>query len=93
MADLTERAVIARVPSIIEEKLGVLARREPVTVPPGTSLADCLRAIQRTGTGDSVFVTAPDDRLLACSPSAMCSGAWSARTSAASTSSNPWMHS
>jgi len=64
VADLTERAVIARVPSIIEEKLGVLARREPVTVPPGTSLADCLRAIQRTGTGDSVFVTAPDDRLL-----------------------------
>jgi CBS domain-containing protein len=64
VADLTERAVTARVPSIIEEKLGVLARREPVTVPPGTSLADCLRAIQRTGTGDSVFVTAPDERLL-----------------------------
>jgi CBS domain-containing protein len=64
VADLTERAVTARVPSIIEEKLGVLARREPVTVPPGTSLAECLRAIQRTGTGDSVFVTAHDDRLL-----------------------------
>jgi CBS domain-containing protein len=64
VADLTERAVTARVPSIIEAKLGVLARREPVTVPPGTSLAECLRAIQRTGTGDSVFVTAADDRLL-----------------------------
>ena len=63
MADLTERAVTARVPSIIEEKLGVLARREPVTVPPGTSLAECLRAIQRTGTGDSVFVTDRDGRL------------------------------
>ena len=25
-------------------------------MPPGTSLADCVRAIQRTGTGDSVFV-------------------------------------
>ena len=64
MADLTERAVVARVPTIIEEKLGVLARREPVTVAPGTSLLECVRAIQRTGTGDSVFVTAPDDRLL-----------------------------
>jgi CBS domain-containing protein len=27
-----------------------------VTVLPGTSLAECIRAIQRTGTGDSVFV-------------------------------------
>jgi CBS domain-containing protein len=34
-----------------------------VTVPPGTSLADCLRAIQRSGTGDSVFVCAADGRL------------------------------
>jgi len=64
VADLTERAVTARVPSIIEEKLGVLARREPVTVPPGTSLAECLRAIQRTGTGDSVFVCDPSGRLV-----------------------------
>ena len=64
MADITERAVVARVPSLMEEKLSVLARREPVTVPAATSLHDCVRAIQRTGTGDSVFVTAPDDRLL-----------------------------
>jgi CBS domain-containing protein len=35
-----------------------------VTVKPGTSLADCLRAIQRTGTGDSVFVCEPDGRLV-----------------------------
>ena len=34
-----------------------------MTVPPGTSLADCLRAIQRTGTGDLVFVCDPDGRL------------------------------
>ena len=34
----------------------MLSRRQPVTVPPGTSLADCLQAIQRTRTGDSVFV-------------------------------------
>jgi CBS domain-containing protein len=64
VAELTERAVTARVPTVAEERLGVVARREPVTVPPGTSLAECVRAIQRTGTGDSVFVTAADDRLL-----------------------------
>jgi len=34
----------------------VLSRRQPVTVLPGTTLADCIKAIQRTGTGDSVFV-------------------------------------
>lgn len=34
----------------------MLSRRQPVTVAPGTSLADCIRAIQRGGTGDSVFV-------------------------------------
>jgi CBS domain-containing protein len=64
VAELTERAVTARVPTVAEERLSVVARREPVTVPPGTSLAECVRAIQRTGTGDSVFVTAADDRLL-----------------------------
>lgn len=42
----------------------MLSRRQPVTVPPGTSLADCVRAIQRSGTGDSVFVCAADGRLL-----------------------------
>jgi CBS domain-containing protein len=56
VTDLTERAVARRVPSLTDERLRVLSRREPVTVPPGTSLADCVRAIQRTGTGDSVFV-------------------------------------
>lgn len=35
----------------------VVGRRLPVTVSPGTSVGACLRAIQRTGTGDSVFVT------------------------------------
>ena len=64
MAELTERAVMARVPSLIEERLTVVGRRAPVTVPPGTSLAECIRAIQRTGTGDSVFVTDASDRLL-----------------------------
>lgn len=64
MTDLTERAVARRVPALTEERLRVLSRRQPVTVPPGTSLADCVRAIQRSGTGDSVFVCAADGRLL-----------------------------
>ena len=63
MTDLTERAVARRVPILTDERLRVLSRRQPVTVPPGTSLADCLRAIQRSGTGDSVFVCAADGRL------------------------------
>jgi CBS domain-containing protein len=42
----------------------VVGRRQPVAVSPGTSIGDCIRAIQRTGTGDSVFVTDEDGRLL-----------------------------
>jgi CBS domain-containing protein len=53
---MTESAVARRVPSILDERLRVLSGRQPVTVLPGTSLAECIRAIQRTGTGDSVFV-------------------------------------
>jgi CBS domain-containing protein len=64
VADLTERAVAARVPTLASAPLRELGRREPVTVQPGTSIGACLRAIQRTGTGDSVFVTAPDGTLL-----------------------------
>ena len=56
MTEISETAVLRRVPSLTEERLGVLSRRSPVTVAPGTSLAECVRAIQRTGTGDSVFV-------------------------------------
>lgn len=63
MTDLTEGAVARRVPTLIDERLRVLSRRHPVTVAPGTSLADCVRAIQRTGTGDSVFVCTPDGHL------------------------------
>ena len=64
VTDLTEAAVARRVPSLTDERLRVLSRRQPVTVPPGTSLADCVRAIQRTGTGDSVFVCDADGRLV-----------------------------
>jgi CBS domain-containing protein len=62
--DLTEAAVTRRVPSIIEERLGVLSQRQPVTVLPGTTLAECVRAIQRSGTGDSVFVCDAEGRLV-----------------------------
>ncbi|HEX5591316.1 MAG TPA: CBS domain-containing protein [Candidatus Limnocylindrales bacterium] len=63
MTELTERAVASRVPSLADEKLRVLARRDPLTVRPGTSLAGCLALIREIGTGDSVFVTDPDGRL------------------------------
>lgn len=56
VSDITEAAVARRVPSLTEERLRVLSRRQAVTVLPGTSLAECIRAIQRSGTGDSVFV-------------------------------------
>jgi CBS domain-containing protein len=64
VTDITEGAVARRVPALTDERLRVLSRRQPVTVLPGTSLSECLRAIQRTGTGDSVFVCDPDGRLV-----------------------------
>ena len=63
MSEITERAVAERVPSVVDERLRVLSRREPVTVEPGTTLAACIAAIQLTGTGDSVFVTNADGTL------------------------------
>jgi CBS domain-containing protein len=64
VADLTERAVAARVPTLVLQPLMVVGRRLPVSMSPGTSIGDCLLAIQRTGTGDSVFITDEDDRLV-----------------------------
>lgn len=63
MTDLTERAVASRVPNLIDEKLKALTRREPLTVRPGTSLADCLAVIRETGIADSVFVTDEEGHL------------------------------
>lgn len=63
MADLVAHAAPARVPALVAQPLTVVARREPVAVAPGTSIAGCIRAIQRTGTGDSVFVTDAEGRL------------------------------
>ncbi len=64
MTDLSERAVSTRVPSLIDERLSVISRRDPVIVAPGTTLRDCIAAIQRTGTGDSVFVRDGEGRLV-----------------------------
>jgi len=50
-------------PSLLDEPIKVLKVRDPVRVRPGTSLADCLAAIQRTGTGDSVIVADESGRL------------------------------
>ncbi len=63
VSDLSESGVATRVPNLLESRLKLVSRREPVTVPQGTSLANCVRAIQRSGTGDSVFVTGPEGRL------------------------------
>ncbi len=64
MTELSEGAVARRVPSLTDERLRVISRRQPLTVLPGTSLAACLRAIQEAGTGDSVFVCEADGRLV-----------------------------
>ncbi len=60
----TEPLVSGRVPFMTDEPLSVLTRREPLSVRPGTSLAECVRLIQRGGVGDSVFVCDPDGRLV-----------------------------
>jgi CBS domain-containing protein len=57
------RAVAKRVPTLLDERIKVLQRRAPIQVAPGTSLAACLLAIQRTGTADSVIVADGDGRL------------------------------
>ncbi|HEY6056731.1 MAG TPA: CBS domain-containing protein, partial [Candidatus Limnocylindrales bacterium] len=63
MSELTETAIAARVPSLLDARITVLPRRDPVAVRPGTSLARCLAAIQHSGVGDSVLVTEEDGRL------------------------------
>ena len=63
VAELSERAVSERVPSLARETLRVVNRRDPLTVPEGTSLGECLRLVELSGTGDSVVVADPDGRL------------------------------
>jgi CBS domain-containing protein len=64
VTEITEREVAERVPTLADEKLKMLGRRDPLTVAPGTSLRDCLEIIQNVGTADSVFVTDPQGRLV-----------------------------
>ncbi len=63
MAELTERAVSARVPSLARETLRVVQRRDPLSVPEGTALGACLRLVEGSGIGDSVVVTDAAGRL------------------------------
>ncbi len=63
MTQVTEGAVAARIPSLLDEPLRTLSRREPLTVAPGTSLAECVRVIQRSGVGDSVVVADRSGRM------------------------------
>ena len=57
------QAVADRMPTLLDEPIKAIKGRDPVCVQPGTSLADCLLAIQKTGTGDSVVVADADGRL------------------------------
>lgn len=56
-------AVRSRVPTLLDEALGVITRRPPIIVAPGTPLGECLRAVERSGRGDSVLVC-KDGRLV-----------------------------
>ncbi|HEY2916594.1 MAG TPA: CBS domain-containing protein [Candidatus Limnocylindrales bacterium] len=62
--DLNERDVVERVPTLADERLKMLATRDPLTVGLGTSLRDCVGLVQQAGVGDSVFVTDAAGKLL-----------------------------
>jgi CBS domain-containing protein len=64
VTELIEGGVAQRGPSLADRKIRVLTRRDPLAVRPGTSLAECLRAIQRIGVGDSVLVVDEDRHLI-----------------------------
>jgi CBS domain-containing protein len=64
VTEITERDVADRVPTLADEKLKMLGRRDPLTVPPGTTLAECLAQIRQSGVADSVFVTDESGKLL-----------------------------
>ena len=64
MTQITERDVAERVPTLADEKLKMLGRRDPLIVAPGTSIRACIELIQRTGIADSVFVTDAGGKLL-----------------------------
>ena len=64
MTEITERDVAERVPTLTDEKLKMLGRRDPLVVRPGTTIRACIELIQRTGIADSVFVTDAGGKLL-----------------------------
>lgn len=64
VTEITERDVADRVPTLTDEKLKMLGRRDPLTVRPGTTLSECLARIRASGVADSVFVTDPAGKLL-----------------------------
>ena len=57
------RSEIGTLADVTELSEGAVVARVPVTVAPNTSLAECLAAIRRSGTGDSVFVVDASGRL------------------------------
>jgi CBS domain-containing protein len=59
-----QRPVADRMTTVLATPLRTLSRREPLTVPPGTSLRACLRVIKRSGVGDSVLVVTPGGHLV-----------------------------
>jgi CBS domain-containing protein len=63
-----ERVVAQRLPTVVDAPLKVINRRLPLTAPPGTSLAECLRLIELSGTGDSVLIVDADERLVGVLP-------------------------
>lgn len=62
--ELTESAVVNRLPALLDHPLKMVGRKDPVGVRPGTSLADCLEAVRAAGSSDSVFVTDDEERLV-----------------------------
>jgi CBS domain-containing protein len=64
VTELIEGGLVQHGPSLADRKIRVLTRRDPVAVRPGTSLAECLRRIQRIGVGDSVLVVDEERHLL-----------------------------
>lgn len=64
MTTAIERTVADRTATVLDTQLRILSRREPLTVPPKTSLIDCVRAIKRSGVGDSVLVVTTGGHLV-----------------------------
>ncbi len=64
VTELTESAIAQRVPLLVDRPIRVITRRDPITVGPAATLAECLEAIQRSGVGDSAVVVDASNRLL-----------------------------